>query len=167
MGVRSGGVRRAQGIKREPRTKEKIQNRGLGVPGTALVTTPARAAVDFSHQPERGKYTRTRDSQQWYPEHQHRDVPAGDDHQRKQVAMLCDIRLLSLQNVAGQREVKSVGRAEQQMKPNEVRLPIPDKVANDEDRDDYRRVHGKEIRRERDEKIILRDDDVAALGGIP
>ena len=73
-----------------------------------------------------------------------------------------DVRLPRLQRVKRQRHVKRIRRADAQMKPDEVAVPVPDQIAEREHDDDDHGVEREKIRRERDDEIGLGDDDVAA-----
>ncbi len=64
-----------------------------------------------------------------------------------------------------ERDVEGVSRAYEQMKPDEIALPVPDQMAGGEQRHDQSDVEREKIRRERDEKISLVHDHMAAFGG--
>ena len=57
--------------------------------------------------------------------------------------------------------MKTVGRAEQQMKPDEVPFPAPDQVPDEETSDHQHHIKREEVRRQRDEEVIFCHDYVA------
>ncbi len=95
---------------------------------------------------------------------QHERVAQKNHDARKQVALARDVALARLQNVPRQREVERIGRAEQQMEPRDVTGPVPDKIPDHKQQHQQHRVERKKIRRQRDDEVILRHDDVAAFG---
>ena len=60
---------------------------------------------------------------------QHADIAEKNNDCRKQVALLRDVGLPCFENVPGQRDVKGVGCADQQMEPDFEPFPIPDEMA--------------------------------------
>ena len=104
--------------------------------------------------------------QQRNAQQQHADIAQKNHHRGKQTALAGDVRLLRLQDVKGQRDVKRIRRADQ---PNENR---PDtrasprsngRAANTPMTSDG--VEREKIRRQRDQKIGLGNDHMAAGGG--
>ena len=98
-------------------------------------------------------------------EQQDGHVAEEDDDRGEQIALLGDVRLLGFEDMPGERDVESVGGAEQQVEPDQVRLPVPDQMADEEETNDDGGVNREEIRREGDEEIGFGDDDMAAVGG--
>ena len=79
---------------------------------------------------------------------QHQHVAEKDDHGGKHIALAGDIRLLRPENRGGERYVKRIGRADQQMEPHEEVLPVPDEMTNQEDQHDQHRVEWEKIGRQ-------------------
>lgn len=102
--------------------------------------------------------------QQRNAEQQHDHVAEKDHHGGKQITLACDVRLLRLQNVSRQRHVKRIRRAEQQIKPDEIAVPVPDEIAERKQADQDDGIQREKIRRERDEEIRLGSNDVPAFG---
>ena len=93
------------------------------------------------------------------------NVAEKNDDAGKEAALIGDVGLPGLENVAGERDVKGVGGAREEVKPDEVSTPVPKKMTEGECSDQERDIEREEIRSERDEKIGFRDHDVSAAGG--
>src|ERR1051325_10070671 len=65
----------------------------------------------------------------------------------------------------GQRDMKRVGRAEKQMEQREIMPPIPNQMTNKKSNHDQHGIERKKIRRESDEKVCFRNDDVSTARG--
>ena len=63
--------------------------------------------------------------------------------------------------------LKGVGRAEQEMKPNEVVTPVPKPVSGEKDQHHEHGIEREEIRSQRDGEVALAHHDVTAAGGGP
>src|SRR5882724_1099716 len=100
--------------------------------------------------------------QQWNSQKQNADVAEKNHHGGKQIALRRDVRLPRFQSVKCQCHMKSISRADEQMKPDQ--RPAPKKAAEREHADDNDGVKRKKIRRERDDEICLGDDNVTAFG---
>src|SRR5438105_4127562 len=92
--------------------------------------------------------------EQRYAREQNTNVSEKDDDAGKNVTLIRDVGLMVLQNVPRQGNMESIGRAEQQMEPDCIRLPVPNEIAGGEDQHDKERIERKEIRRKRDNKIV-------------
>src|SRR5579864_6962638 len=77
---------------------------------------------------------------------QHTRIAEEDDHSRKEVSLVGDVRLRALQNVPRQSDVKAVAGAEQQMEPHRVCIPVPDPVPSPIHKDHEYRVERKKVR---------------------
>jgi len=62
----------------------------------------------------------------------------------------------------GERDVKRIRRADAQMKPDEIAVPVPNKIAQSEHTHDQHHIQREKIWGERDDKICFGNDDVAA-----
>src|ERR1035437_9645658 len=120
-------------------------------------------ASAFQPPAERIQHSHLR-RQQRNSEQQHADVAEENNYRRKQIALARDVRLLRLQNMKRQREVKRIRRADAQMKPHEIAVPVPDEISQREHDDDQHDIQREKIRRERDDKIRFGNDNVAAFG---
>src|SRR5947208_12081836 len=52
----------------------------------------------------------------------------------KQVTLVGDVRLLGFQDVRGERDVKGVGGAEEQIEQRQVLMPVPNEMSGGENR---------------------------------
>jgi hypothetical protein len=94
--------------------------------------------------------------QPWHGGQQHQRVAQEDDDGGKKIPLAGDVRLPGSQYLYRQRDVKGVGRAEQQMKPRQISVPpMPEQIAEEENQHDHHGVEWEEIRRQRDAKIII------------
>lgn len=87
---------------------------------------------------------------QWNSQQQHAHVAQKNYYDGKEIALFRDVTLASFQNMPSQRHMKCVSRADQQMEPDGELCPVPDKMANREDKYEQRHVNRKKVRCERD-----------------
>src|SRR5437763_319558 len=66
--------------------------------------------------------------------------------------------------MASQRHVKRISGADQEVKPNQEVSPAPQQVSQNEATNNQHHVEWKEIRRQGDDKVVLRDYHMPAVG---
>ena len=119
----------------------------------AIKPAPQRVVQSVSRQKRHGSQQEQR-------------IPQKNDHRRKQVTLAGDVGLPGLEYLPCQRDVKGVGRPQQQMEPGQIRCPpVPQQIADDKDQHYQHGVKREEIRRQRDHEIVPRGDDVSARRG--
>jgi hypothetical protein len=104
-------------------------------------------------------------SEQRDPHEEEKNVAEEDDNRREDVTLIGDIRLFVFEDVPGERHMEGVSGAEKQVKPGQVRAPVPHQMTDQEPKHHENGIQRKEIGSEGDEKIGFRHDDVAAAGG--
>ena len=137
---------------------------GYNLQGSAEAVQRLQGAAD--PPTERGHDVHLR-HQQGDAEEQDGDVAQKDDHGGEEVTLVADVGLGVPKDVPGEGDVKGVGRAEQEMKPNEVVTPVPKPVSGEKDQHHEHGIEREEIRSQRDGEVALAHHDVTAAGGGP
>src|SRR5437868_4981631 len=78
----------------------------------------------LSPPPERGQWRDLRGHHRYGQEQDH-GIAQEDYHRGKQVALIADVRLAAFENMPGERDMKPVAGTQYQVKPGDIRLPIP------------------------------------------